>query len=255
MNTIHRSLLVLTLSSAILGACRTAAPDAPAISTDRPGLLFSPALVPQGALQLEIGASLAKTQDVDAWGALAQWRYGLSPRVELRATAPNLVSVDGGGADEDGFGDTEIGAKFAVGEQGGLDSTLALITSLRLPTGDDEFTAHQPGYGVFLAAARPLGEGTTLVGLAGLTRTPSGSEDLDAAQLGVLVGRSLSETTSGYLEVSAFPTLEHAPSSAYAGGGLTWLLRSNMQFDASLDIGLDDDAADWLAGVGFSIRW
>lgn len=169
--------------------------------------------MPAGPLQLQAGTSLARASPADTWGALAQWRYGLTPRLELRATAPRLLSIE---------------------TAGGADG---------------------PGRALFLVASRPAGERTQLLGLVGLTRTLLDGDDVDAGQLGLLVARALGESVSGYVEPNAFPSLDHVPSSACAGAGVACLLSSNAQLDLSADFGLDDDAADVLAGLGCSIRW
>lgn len=255
MKALHAALVVTTFLFSLV-SCRSPRADEPARSSDRPGFLFSPALVPERGLQLESGVASTTTDRADTWQGLAQWRYGLTPRVELRASVPNVLLVDAdAGDDESGLGDTELGAKFALGDGEGLDSTLALIASLRLPTGEDAWTAHQPGYGLFVAASRPIADDTTCVGAVGVTRSPSGPDDVDAGLLAGAIWHTLGATTSVYVEAAVLPTFEHAPASSYVGAGFTWLLARNAQLDFAADFGLDGDAADAILGIGFCWRW
>ena len=96
-------------------------PAQEAISTDRPGFLFSPSLVPPGRLQVEAGLPLAFLDDEDGveselYSLPVQLRYGLGPELELRLGGPlyNWLRVDDA-SDEQGFGDLEVGLGLGVG--------------------------------------------------------------------------------------------------------------------------------------------
>lgn len=56
------------------------------ISTDRPGMTFSPTTVPKGFVQIEYGLGLDLTDSMDSWGvSVMDFRYGLAKNFELRA--------------------------------------------------------------------------------------------------------------------------------------------------------------------------
>jgi hypothetical protein len=38
-------------------------------------------------------------------------------------------------------------------------------------------------------------------------------------------------------------------------GGVTYLVRPNLQLDAYAGAGVSDVAPDWIAGIGLSVRW
>lgn len=44
------------------------------------------------------------------------------------------------------------------------------------------------------------------------------------------------------------------PSNSF-DGGFTYLLRDDLQVDASAGVGLSDDADDWFVGLGLSLRF
>jgi hypothetical protein len=238
------------------------APDSP-ISTDRPGLLFSPTLVPEGRFQVE--ASLpAFTQvrgggnDLEAWSFPVALRYGLSDRVELRASLPTWTDlrIESGGVvtRDDGFSDAEIGAKFRLNDT--QDPPLALLTSLRLPTGEDGFTTDEFGGSVYLMLGRNLGDGFGLTLLGGVIHTPvKDSSDTTAGALGALVIYAIAPRWSMCGEVAAYPGINNVTGQAFAGGGVVWAVTDDVQLDLWSDFGLDEDSADVLATFGISWRF
>lgn len=256
----------LTVLAATLGLFAATAQgqsiDSTPISTDRPGFLFSPVLVPEGRFQLEGGLPTftqfrAGGVDARTWSLPVAARYGLSERVELRASLPtwNDVRVDDGASttSDDGFSDIEIGAKYALDTSS--DAPLALQGSLRLPTGEDGFTTDELGGSLYLLHSRSLDSGFGVTGLLGATYTPvEGGPAPLAGALGVLVSKAIADRWSCYGEVAVFPGIQDVAGQAFAGGALIWTVTNDIQLDLSADFGLDDDSADVIAAFGVSVR-
>ncbi len=248
------------LCAAASGCTAPGGGDVPPISTDRPGFLFAPTLVPPEHLQVEAGLpALSVTRDAGdelrAWSLPVAVRYGLSERVELRATLPTWTDVRDergpGVAQDEGFGDVELGAKLALEPLAG--GPLALLGSLRLPSGEDGFTSGDPGLSAFLAHGRDLGSAFWLQTLAGVSHLPADdAPDATAATLAALVSHPLAARWSAYAEGTLFPGLRHVAGQAYLGAGLVWQPLDRLQLDLSADFGLDDDAADVVAAFGIS---
>lgn len=256
-------LLLALLAALGPAAAQTAARAAPPIATDRPGFAFSPVVVPVGAFQVEAGLPFATR--ATAGGATTTivglptgLRYGLTPRLELRANAAlyntRTTDVDAGPdpARVDGVGDVEVGIKVQVLASDGASPSLTLLPSVVLPIGRSDFSAGDPVLGLSAAAgfALPQGLGATLV--AGVSvPTADGAQATGTAV--ALLGRALTPALSGYVEAAAFPTDGATP--LYAGAGLACLLSPTVQIDAALDVGLNAAAADVLGGLGLSIRF
>ena len=51
------------------------------------------------------------------------------------------------------------------------------------------------------------------------------------------------------------PISGNGSSSFSLGGGITSLVLSNLQLDASGGVNITDSATDWFVGVGFSVRF
>jgi hypothetical protein len=238
-----------------------AASDAP-ISTDRPGFLFAPTVVPEGRLQLEAGLptlTLVRDSGDEArtWTYPVAVRYGLREQLELRASLPTWTEVRtevGPTSDRDeGFGDAEVGAKLALEPLAG--GPLALLGSVRLPTGAEDFTTDEVGGSALLLHGRDL-SGYWLQAMAGVTHVPiAGAHDQTAGALAALVSHPLAERWSAYVEAAALPGLNHAAGQAYAGTAVIWLPRDDLQLDLSADFGLDDDSADAIVALGVSFAF
>lgn len=251
------TLSILAMSASVYGQAEPAP-----ISTDRPGFLFSPVLVPRGVTQIEAGVptfSALRGGGIDStlWSAPVAVRYGLSSALELRASLPAFTAQrveSGGDAQHDrGFADTEVGVKYALNAE--ASAPLALQASLRLPTGEDPFSSNELGGSAYLLHGCPLVADWSASLLAGVAHTPlRDGEDTTQAALGVLASHSIAEGWSGYGELAAFPGLNNARGQAYAGLGVAWAMTPDVQFDVSADFGLDDDSADVVAALGVSFR-
>jgi hypothetical protein len=235
------------------------------IATDRPGFAFGPVVVPARSFQIEGGLPLLARSDTEAAGAdvtstlvnaPTALRYGLTSRLELRASSTLFNSatleVDGADTTDTGFGDVELGLKYQVLTAGDGAPNLAVVPSVVLPVGSDGFSAGDPVVNLNAVAgvALPSGLGLTLVGGA---TVPTADGASVTANLVALVGRSFTPAFSGYVEGAAFPTDGSTP--LYVGAGLAYLVAPTVQLDATLDVGLNDEAQDLIGGVGLSVRF
>ena len=259
-------LVVLGLLSASSGAAQEREP----IATDRPGHSFSPITVPRGALQIEAGLTqveLVETEDADVQTLrvpVVALRFGATDRLELRAAAslynhtqiePHLGDV--GEITESGGGDLELGVKVHLLESGPSSRpNVSLIGSTLLPVGDHAFTIHQDNLGFAMNGVTgwPL-EQVGITTVTGVAWTPVGEDDyVTNGNFVLLVGRSLSEKTSGYLETGWFPRENADGAPILVGAGIAHLLTPVVQFDAFVDAGVTDEATDWTFGAGVSTR-
>jgi hypothetical protein len=230
------------------------------ISTDRPGITFSPTVIGPGVFQIEAGlpqyaAFRGNGVDDELWSIPVQLRYGLTPSVELRlaGTPWNRFHDDTTGDSVDGPGDIDIGTKIALtGDD--ADIRTAAILDLRLPVGDDDFTTHQAGYALNFAASTNVDANDYFTGLLGITRTPIADENAVTGSLALLYGHAFEDTPLGaYVEAGWFPDIDNSVDTAVAGAGVTYVVNKDLQLDAFGDFGLNEDTPD--AVVGFGISW
>lgn len=258
MNRLTALSLTLILTLGLAGPATAQSP----IGTDRPGLGLNPALVAPGVVQFEtglpsVGLSNAESADVQSYGVPVALRVGLVDRLEFRlGNSPyqrTTTDVDGGPeTTADGFGDLEAGLKVGVRDGADGGPSLAFIPAIVLPTGTDEVSTGAPAYSVNATSGWALGS-AGLTTVAGLSATPTGSDYQTQGAFVAVLGRELTSSLSGYVEVGAYPT-EGADNESYTGGGLALLASPNVQLDAFVLRGLTDVSTDWQFGLGLSAR-
>jgi hypothetical protein len=240
--------------------------------TDRPDQTESAAVVPLGTVQVETGALFSRDESggevietVEGPGTLV--RIGLGSRTELRLGWDGWVREERelagarGGTRADGPADAEVGAKVKLRDEAGRLPEAALLVGVSLPIGDDELTSDRLDPSLLLALAHTLSERLSLgynagvvwsseVGDRGVRETHSHLAYTAALGIG------LTDRLGAFAELFGEEPLDAPGGSAVsADGGFTWLLRPNLQLDAYAGAGLTEEAPDWFAGAGLSLRW
>lgn len=225
--------------------------------TDRPDQTESAVVIPKRTLQVEMGLGTGGGDGEDTLevpGTLL--RYGLSTRVEARLAWPGWIRVEGEGDEVSGLGDPEVGVK--VGLRTGPD--LALLAHLSLPWGDDAVGAEDPLPSLRLSGAHDLSPRVGLGWNAGLAANSALTAGGRARTLSrwvytAAVGFDLSDAWGSYVEVFGdFPASDPEPATHSVDAGVTYLLHPRLQLDLAAGAGLNDDAPDWFAGIGLSLR-
>ena len=248
-----RFLLCGCAGLALISSARA---DGPAF--DRPGIAFSPSTLPAHAFAWEQGLPDFQQDRSDgvtqrAYAANTRLRYGIADRWELQLAAPLFEEIDTIGS---GRGFTSAGA-----------GDLAVALKLSLTSGDGPFAAAVLGTVSFPTAEHGLSNGSEQYSIgvtAGWSLSDSQSVAL-YANVDVLDGDAtwtlspnwsfaLSETVGGYLEAGyQFSATRGESDNAIAGGGLTWMVRPNVQLDAYGLGGLTRASTDLAAGCGVSV--
>lgn len=266
----HAPSLLLSLSALLAEpALHAAAPDEPELVTDRPDQTESTAIVPAGRTQIEAGGTFVRDDEDGVRAELEQVpgtlvRIGLGGRFELRlgwdGWLEEEIRVGSATVREDGFGDAEIGAKLGLREGNGVSPAIALIGGTSVPVGDEPFSSERFDPSFRLSVSHDLASGIGLGYNAGVETASEPAPD----------GGHTTLTSAIYTLAAGFPAGDRAgifvelfgdvPMSAEGGpahsfdSGVTYLLRPNLQLDLAAGVGLSDDAPDWFAGVGVSMR-
>lgn len=268
------------LAAAVLLGLSTAglsAQDPDPLVTDRPDRTESAAVVRPGLVQFEGGLGFSTSDagegDVHELGVgemLA--RVGIVGRLELRAGFSgwrvrdrDAASAGPGGAarvrgdDPAGPGDTSLGAKLLVARGRGVLPDLAVLGTLSLPTGEAPFTSDGVDPSARLAAGHALPGGFSVgynLGAEWRTVEERGGEERVSEGIYTLaVSRGLSPRVSVFAEAFGSVPLDGGTEGRAAlDGGITVLIRGNLQWDLSGGVGVDPDADDWFLGTGMSVR-
>lgn len=245
----HTLLIALSLASTpVLGA------EPP--SFDRPGIGFGTDTVPRGGLAVELGLpSYQRERDRDGLRTTTLssdllLRTGLAPGWELQLASTPWQRQRERGPDiprtqQRGAGDSTVGVKWAG--PGSTERTAwALLASGVIARGDAAFS---DGRLYALAASVEHSFNDRWSGAL------YGSHQRGAGQRSTTWSPSLSlsvtERLGTYLE-AGFTHANQQPDQAIAGAGLTWMLRPNVQLDASFDLGLNRNSPDLQLGTGIA---
>ncbi len=273
MATLHglvgRAALACATGAALLAsALPLEAQDRPELITDRPDATESAVTVPRGSLQMEFGTLWLLDRPADTRltaletpGTLV--RLGLLEQIELRLAwsgwGQTIVEDRGGRIRTAGVADPELGAKWHVVGHRGTD--VALIGHVTLPVGDEAVGARAADPSLVLAVAHDLGSRVGFGWNTGYSVVTVNHPDGDMRTLGRW-------TYSGSLAVELAPRWgtfvevfgdvagsDPGPTAHVVQSGVTWRPGPLVQIDVAVGTGLNADAPDRLATLGFSFRW
>ena len=227
------------------------------IDTDRPDFTDGVHTVARGRQQLEVGYTYQQSRGAGAAYIRsypeALVRIGVFERAELRIGQNYLTEHSGSGAPGvSGFDDLNLGTKITLTDSHGLVPALAVEGNVSLPTGAAAIGAGKalPG------AALLLGWDTDGPWSAGVEGYVSTTADDNGVGLGSLsVQYQLSDRWQLYGEVFAQRALS-GPGSAqqYFNAGVHFFVNRNVQIDARIGAGLNQNADRYFTGFGFAIR-
>ncbi len=232
------------------------------IDTDRPDQTESSALVPAHHVQLEFGVAYTDdSPDSEVLEAPALLvRYGLIDRLELRFGIPTLTTQFEGGAESD-FSDPEIGAKIALWAEKGWRPEAALLVGTTIPVGSEDLSsdrfdpAFRFSFGHTLQKNFSLGYNLGVAWETAPEDDGSGDDTNARLEYTTALGYDFTEKWGGFIEVFGDAPLNDSGGPAHSlDGGLTYLIRENIQLDLAAGVGLTSEAPDWFVTAGFSIR-
>lgn len=136
---------------------------------------------------------------------------------------------------------------------------MAIVPQMTVPTGAAIFSADEVLPGVnFLYSW----EVNNFISTAGSTQFNREIETLPGTGYSEFIqswtiGYSLAEKLGAYTEWFVFVpySAEHARNENYLDGGFTFYITDNVLWDIRAGIGLDENATDFFAGSGLSIRF
>jgi hypothetical protein len=264
---VARTLLPFLVACATVGPasawCQTPIPP---LITDRPDQTESAAIVPRGAVQVELGGthvfegtgSGTSTRLVNLGGTLV--RVGLFDPLELRVGLVGWQHVSDDLGTAQGFGDLNVGAKVGIREGAGLSPSIAVLGAVLVPIGAEAFRAAGVDPFVKVSVSHELGDAWGLGYNAGVVRVTEtlgdGTDDVVTDLVyTVSLARSLGERVGAFVEgFGLFATADGRDGWHALDGGITFALRPNVQLDVSGGVGLTGAADDWFVGGGVAFR-
>lgn len=224
------------------------------IVTDRPDQTESSTTIPLKSLQIESGVLFGNYEDGLIKKTLIPstlLRYGLTKSIELRFVQQfENIKNDVTSQSDFGISDLEIGAKIQVLKKKDVNTEIAFLSHLILPTGSKALTNDKLGTVNKLAISHEINEKLGLGYNVGYDYLGEGSEDFTYS---IALGVGLGKKFGTYLEIYG----EYAEFSDWGtnfDSGLTYLLKDNFQLDVSFGLGLNHEMHYFSLGFSWNIN-
>jgi hypothetical protein len=232
--------------------------------TDRPDFTEASSTVGRGVLQIESGYTFSFDDDGNSETRSHSypetlWKIGVyADWFELRF-AYNYADEDADGITATGSEDLYLGTKLSLTGQAGILPQTAIILQMTVPTGDDSFSAGEVLPGINYLYSWTINDFISTAGSTQANRAIGALPGTSYAEFAQswTIGYSLTEKLGAFTEwfVLVPHSAEDARNEHYLDGGFTFLITDNVQWDIRVGMGLDEDADDFFAGSGLSIRF
>jgi hypothetical protein len=207
--------------------------------TDRPDQTESSSTVEFGSLQVESGFLLGFTDE--GFNSIRQillpstlFRYGLTNAIELRILS-QFESLKNNSQIYEGISDLEIGAKVQLFKKENVNTEIAFLSHLILPTGTNELSGDKFGTINKLAVSHEINEQMGFGYNVGYNYLGNGNGDLTYS---MAIGIAINDKVGVYLETYG-DIVEFQELLVNFDTGLTYLVKDNLQLDFSFGTGIN----------------
>jgi hypothetical protein len=226
--------------------------NAQEIVTDRPDQTESSTTIPNKSFQIEMGFGSGNYDGERlSLHPTALFRYGLTESIELRFVE-QLASSENEATSETEFGlsDIELGLKIQILKKKNVNTEIAFISHLIIPTGSSELTNTNYGTINKLAVSHGLYKLLDLGYNLGYNYYGTGNGDITYS---LVTGIGLSDKMGMYVETfGQYSDFKEITSNF--DSGLTYLVKENFQLDFSIGIGLTQKMNYFSLGFSWNIN-
>lgn len=226
------------------------------IITDRPDQTESSSTIPKGSLQIESGLLLGFSDNElnserQFIGPSSLFRYGMTNTLEIRIVNQfESIKNKSNNQEFSGISDLEIGVKIQLFQSEGVNSEVAFLSHLVLPTGSDDLTNNELGTINKLAFSHELNKRLGLGYNFGYNYFGTGIGDLTYS---LVLGFKINEKAGVYLEPYG-ELIDFREHLANFDSGFTYSLKDNFQLDFSFGTGINYTMNYISAGFSWNIK-
>ena len=238
-------------------ASPAAAQSPPPITSNRPGISESEALVLRHAFQVEAGVTYSAFRDeAERHQQLdfpeATIRVGLTERVEVFVAATGyFVDMTADAGTTQGGSDVQINAKFGLLHRSSF--TLSAATGLSIPTGSTAFSSGGYDPSLRFLWSKSLPRDWSVAGNLVFSDVTIEENRRAAAGASLSTGHPLVHSASWFAELFGNATNDEG-SLWRLDGGVAIPVRSDFQIDVSGGRTLATGPSAWFLGAGISAR-
>ena len=225
------------------------------IVTDRPDQTESSETVGNKNFQIESGMLFQNRNENSInsfYGPSTLLRYGISKNFELRFVSQyesTELGLYGENRKYNGFNDLEVGVKFQLFKKKGVNTEIAFLSHLIIPTAKSDLTTGNIGVINKLAISHSISDKVGLGYNIGYDLV----DEKSSFTYSLVLGISLSEVVGFYVE----PYGNWAEQNQFESNldtGLTFLVNPNFQMDVSYGIGINQAMEYVSAGFSWKIH-
>ncbi len=245
------------------------------LATDRPGFSDTYVLVPRGYTHLEFGYSLYYDHENSSRvtnhsiGEVSL-RTGLTDNFELRIKwgGGSLTEFHGEGTSRfagrnihvedhsDGATDMSVGFKAPLLKQKGWIPNLSIIPAISIPTGTSGKTTGDVDPEVRLAWNYSLTSKLSIYGVGLATWITDSESRFFQSGASFATFYQFTPKVGGFLEYyGLYPNTRNSDCQHNLDFGPVFLINDNFQIDVRAGVGLNEEAPDFQAGIGFCYRF
>lgn len=226
------------------------------IVTDRPDQTESSSVVSKGSLQIESGLLLGFS-DMDGLSVrtilapTTLFRLGIIKGVELRIVSQfESNKIKNSSLRSSGISDIELGAKIGVLQKESVNTQIALISHLIVPTGSEELSNDKFGTINKIAFSHEVNDKVGLGYNVGYDYFGKGDGDFTYS---LALGYGLTSKVGLYIETYG-EVSDMDKHFSNMDTGLTYLLKDNFQLDFSFGTGINHTMNYIAVGFSWNIR-
>lgn len=227
----------------------------PEIVTDRPDQTESSTIIPLKGFQIECGVMSGNYNFNNSSQKLllipnTLFRYGLTKNIELRLVE-QLISFKNEQTSEENFGlsDLELGVKIQILKNPDINTEIAFISHLVLPTGAVSITNGNAGIVNKLAISHSL---TKFLDLGYNVGYNYFNTETGYLTYSVVLGTGITKRIGAYIETYD-EFVEFTDWISNFDSGITYLVRENLQLDFSFGVGLNQKMNYFSVGFSWNI--
>lgn len=227
------------------------------IQSDRPDLTDSPFTLDKGVMQLEIGWTYREHgngSSIDSHQAPETlFRLGLETDWELRLGWGGYSFVDDM---DDVASDISVGLKWHWSDQTKDSPAQGLLMGLSLPTGTGTDNDVDPS--LVYAWSWEIDKTSSISGNIGISgpRDMVTGDRFSQGLFSISCSNALNDNTNWFIEYyTNFPAAEDQDAEHVVQTGFSYLVNNDLSFDFIVGAGLNNQADDFLVGVGLSYRF
>ncbi|NOR75995.1 MAG: hypothetical protein GQ525_12665 [Draconibacterium sp.] len=230
--------------------------NAQQIITDRPDQTESSSTVPKGSLQIESGLLLSFIEansetERQLLAPTTLFRYGLTTGIEIRVLNQfeNIKNIENSNQ-ESGISDLEIGTKIQVLQKENINTEIAFLSHLIIPTGSKSLTNDRYGSINKISVSHSINKNIGIGYNGGYNYFGTGKGDLTYS---LVLGIGISKKVGIYIETYG-SVVEFENHESNFDTGFTYLLKDNFQLDFSFGTGINYTMNYISIGFSWNIR-